>query len=121
HETLAAANNLGKLNCLLADGRRLFAYHDVKGWKGLNFRKVRLRDARDRHFGDETLSVDLDAGAVNHGFVVATCPLSSNAWHKFRLGELIVFDLGQIRFSSHRERGSAEFSQPQPCPAISLD
>ncbi len=60
HETLAAANRFGKLNVLLSDGHRLFVYHDVNGWKGLNFRKVRLREGEPRHFGDETLAVDLD-------------------------------------------------------------
>ena len=116
HETLAAANNFGKLNGLLSDGRRLFVYHDVNGWKGLNFRKLRLGHGQPRHFGDESLSVDLDAGAINHGFVVATCPLSPSGWHSFRLGELIVFEGGEIRFSSHRERGSAEFEATEPAP-----
>jgi predicted glutamine amidotransferase len=110
HETLSSANRFGKLNCLLSDGHRLFAYHDVNGWKGLNFRKVRVGEGEARHFGDDTLSVDIDGQAVNHGFVVATCPLSPSGWHDFRLGELIVFERGEIRHSSHRERRSPEFS-----------
>ncbi len=110
HETLASANRFGKLNVLLSDGRRLFVYHDVNGWKGLNFRKVHVHDGHPRHFGDETLSVNLAANGLNHGFVVATCPLSPTGWHSFRLGELIVFERGSIRFSSHRERGSTEFA-----------
>jgi predicted glutamine amidotransferase len=114
HETLSAANRMGKLNCLLSDGHRLFVYHDLNGWKGLNFRKIRVRDGQPRHFGDETLSVDLRAESTNHGFVVATCPLSTTGWHSFRLGELIVFDRGEIRFSSHRERRSIEFEAVEP-------
>jgi predicted glutamine amidotransferase len=121
HQVLADANRFGKLNCLLSDGRRLFVYHDVKGWKGLNFRKVRLHEGRPRHLGDDILSVDLDAEGYNHGFVVATCPLSPNGWHSFRLGELIVFEHGEIRFSSHRERGSVEFAPTTPLPAVSID
>ena len=120
HEALASANRFGKLNVLLSDGRRLFVYHDVHGWKGLNFRKLRLPEGRDRHFEDETLAVDLGAGPVNHGFVAATCPLSLNGWHPFRLGELIVFEGGEIQFSSHRERGSAEFTPAGPV-ALALE
>ncbi len=110
HQTLASANRLGKLNCLLSDGLRLFVYHDANGWKGLNFRKVRVHDGQDRHFGDASLSVDIKGQAVNHGFVVATCPLSPSGWHSFGLGELIVFERGEIRHSSHRERRSPEFA-----------
>jgi predicted glutamine amidotransferase len=110
HESMASANRFGKLNGLLSDGHRLFVYHDLNGWKGLNFRKVRVREGRPHHFGDDTLSVDLDGGAVNHGFVVATRPLSPSGWHRFRLGELIVFERGEILHSSHRERRSPEFS-----------
>jgi predicted glutamine amidotransferase len=113
HALLASANRFGKLNVLLSDGVRLFVYHDENGWKGLNFRKVRIRQDRPRHFGDETLAVDLGAGAINRGFVVATCPLSPTGWHPFRLGELIVFEAGEIRFSSHRERGSPEFDRSE--------
>lgn len=117
HRTLASANRLGKLNCLLSDGDHLFVYHDVNGWKGLNFRKVRVGDEGPRHFGDETLSVDLGADAVNHGFVVATSPLSRSGWHPFRLGELIVLGRGEILHSSHRDRHAAEFAPTRPVPA----
>ena len=120
HETLASANRFGKLNVLLSDGRRLFVYHDVNGWKGLNFRKVHVLDGHPRHFGDETLSIDLGAGSLNHGFVVATCPLSPTGWHSFRLGELIVFERGSIRFSSHRERHSPEFAPSEAAPSIPI-
>ena len=117
HETFARANRFGKLNVLFSDGRRLFVYHDVNAWKGLHFRKVRLRHGQARHFADETMAVDLDADrAVNHGFVVATCPLSPTGWLPFQLGELIVFEGGEVRYSSHRDLRSAEF---QPAQAVS--
>ena len=98
HETLASANRFGKLNCLLSDGQRLFVYHDVNGWKGLNFRKLRIREGQPRHFGDDEFSIDLPLAGNNHGFVAATCPLSPTGWHPFRLGELLVFERGVIRF-----------------------
>ncbi|WP_435019730.1 class II glutamine amidotransferase [Tundrisphaera sp. TA3] len=109
YEFLAEANRMGKLNVLLSDGRRLFCYHDLGGWKGLNFRKVRIGADEIRHFGDETLSLDLDTDATNRGFVVATCPLSAVGWHTFHRGELIVFEQGAIRYSSHRGHDSHEF------------
>ena len=102
HGTLAEVNRLGKFNCLMSDGRRVFCYHDAGGWKSLTFRKVRIRDHQDRHLGDAMMTIDLEAGSVNHGIVVATRPLSPEGWHAFRLGELIVLEDGQIRYSSHR-------------------
>jgi len=102
HGLLAELNRLGKLNCLMSDGRRLFCYHDAGGWKGLTFRKVRIRDQRQRHFADESMTIDLEADSVNHGTVVATRPLSRMGWHNFQLGELIVLEDGNLRYSSHR-------------------
>jgi predicted glutamine amidotransferase len=104
HQTLAAANAFGKLNVLMSDGVRLFVYHDVNGWKGLNFRKIRFATDQPRHFDDENLAIDLEGVVANHGFVVATCPLSSGRWDSFRLGELMVFETGSIRYSSHRTK-----------------
>lgn len=121
HRTLAAANRFGKLNVLFADGERLFVYHDANGWKGLNFRRIRLREDRPRHFGDEDVAIDLeaaDAAAVtNAGFVVATRPMSPTGWHPFQLGELLVFDRGRVVHSSHRPARSAEFAPADPAPA----
>ena len=102
HDTLTEINRMGKINCLLSDGRRVFCYHDAAGWKGLTFRKVRIRDHQNRHLGDETLTIDLEANSVNHGIVVATRPLGNEGWHDFRLGELIVLEHGNLRSSSHR-------------------
>ncbi len=107
---LTELNGLGKLNVLLSDGHRLFCYHDTGGWKGLNFRAVRVSDHQTRHFEDSSLAIDVEASSANHGFVVATQPLSAQGWHTFRTGELIVFERGSIRFSSHRNRRVSEFS-----------
>ncbi|MEJ7680200.1 MAG: class II glutamine amidotransferase [Segetibacter sp.] len=103
-------NRLGKLNVLLSDGHRLFCYHDTGGWKGLNFRALHVRDHQTRHFEDASLAIDVEAKSANHGFVVATQPLGEQGWHPFRTGELIVFERGSIRFSSHRNHRVSEFS-----------
>ena len=47
-----AINALGTMNVLLADGKRLFAYHDRTGHKGLCLRSVHLRDQQSRRFED---------------------------------------------------------------------
>ena len=107
---LAELNRYGKLNCLLADGRRLFCYHDAAGFKGLHFRKVHVRDAL-RRFEDADLRIDLAGEDVNQGFVIATHPLSSAGWQPVRGGELIVIEQGLVRFSSQRSVESSEFGR----------
>jgi predicted glutamine amidotransferase len=106
HRKLAEVNRLGKLNCLLSDGRRLCCYHDAAGWKGLTFRKVHLGQDKPRRFEDPGVSIDVAGGKYNEGLVIATVPLSETGWHPFRPGELLVIADGQIRYSSHREHGA---------------
>jgi predicted glutamine amidotransferase len=103
HQKLASWNEGGKLNCLLADGQRLFCYHDAAGWKGLHFRRLFIHDQETRRFEDPQVRLDLGNGAVNSGVVVATSPLSLTGWETFLTGELIVLEGGVIRFSSHRQ------------------
>ncbi len=79
HQFLSEINQLGKINLLLSDGRRLFVYHDVNAWKGLNFQRL------------------------ESGYVIATCPLDSGVWERFQTGELLVFEAGVARYSSHRD------------------
>jgi glutamine amidotransferase len=111
HGRLAELNRGGKLNCVLSDGRRLFCYHDAAAYKGLAFRPVRMHDHERRRFEDPVLHVSLDGSAeVNHGFVVATCPLSNSGWHSFQAGELIVLEEGRVAFSSHRRVDDAVFA-----------
>ena len=49
------------------------------------------------------MRIDLAEEDVNHGFVIATHPLSSTAWQPFRPGEMIVLEDGRLRFSSQRD------------------
>lgn len=103
-------NQMGKFNCLMSDGDWLCAYHDINGWKGLSFRKVYVGDDEVRHFEDPAIGIDLEtlssADAVsremNHGYVIATRPLSPTGWHSIKLGELLVIQNGVLCFSSHR-------------------
>lgn len=117
HQHLREVNTMGKLNILCSDGDRLFVYHDVNGWKGLNFRRVRVHDGQTRHFGDDDMGIDLAPGPdarPNAGFVCATFPMSPTGWHPFQRGELIVFDRGVVVYSSHRAVESAEFAPTGP-------
>lgn len=113
HAELTELNRLGKLNCLLADGRRLFCYHDRAAYKGLSFRPVHLRDGETRRFEDPTVQIDLGGAAVNQGIVVATCPLSASGWRRFQPGELLVLEGGRVRFSSHRPAGDPVLVAPE--------
>jgi glutamine amidotransferase len=110
HGRLTALNRRGKINCLLSDGRRLFCYHDAAAYKGLTFRPVGIHEQETRHFQDPVLQVHLDGTAeVTHGFVVATCPLSSSGWSPFQASELLVLEAGRVCFSSHRRVNDPAF------------
>ncbi len=100
HATLQSINQAGSLNCLLTDGQRLFAYRDIKGWKGLALRKVRFREDDARVFEDSTMELTMAGEADSHGFIVATCPLTETGWHHFAPGHLAVVEAGTLRFSS---------------------
>ena len=98
----------------------MFCYHDAAGFKELHFREVQIQGNEIRRFEDADLRIDLapkkgpspsspaagDAAprpVDNHGFVVATHPLSSAGWHPFHAGELLVFEGGVLQFSSQRD------------------
>jgi predicted glutamine amidotransferase len=102
HGKLAAVNRLGKINCLLTDGTRLFCYRDVNGWKGLTFRRVRLHGGKARHFEDAQVQVTLAGKEFDPGVVVATRPLSATGWEPLHPGELIALEAGRVVYSSHR-------------------
>ena len=90
HGRLRELNRRGKLNMLLSDGFRLFAYHDLGAWKGLSFRN---------------LDPQSEGSSENPGHVLATYPLDDGNWTSFQVGELMVFESGRIRYSSHRTIG----------------
>src|SRR5438093_520110 len=91
----------GKLSALASLRLRLFCYHDAAGYKGVHLRDVHIQDNEIRRFEDVAVTIDLAAKAVNHGFVVATRPLSRSGWLSFHPGGLIVYEKGVLRFSSH--------------------
>jgi glutamine amidotransferase len=112
HTTLTALNDMGTLNCLFSDSQRLFCYHDATGHKGLALRPVGVSYHETRHFEDEELCIDLDGRSANHGFVIATRPLSAKGWQAFQRTELLVLERGMLRFSSHRNPLTLASSSP---------
>lgn len=119
HEKLSSLNRLGKLNCLLSDGVRLFCYHDMAGHKGLNIRKILIGNDQLRSLSDSELHVDLAAASQNQGHAVATHPLSATGWHKFIPGELIVLEGGAMVHSSHRREASSGVAKRREAPRAS--
>ena len=118
---LKELNELGTLNCLLSDGKYLFAYHDVDGYNGLHyvwrvapFPKVKL--------ADEDFEVDLQElkEPGQRGYVVATRPLTDESWLSFTPGELIVFRDGIIVYRSSMPELSSEELEVLRCIRRSL-
>jgi glutamine amidotransferase len=112
HAKLRLINLLGTLNCLFSDGRRLYAYHDAAGYKGLTLRKVRVRGPGLRRFQDEEISVELAGEVPDHGIVVATQRLSPTGWHAIGPAELVVLEGGAICYPAHRQAHLAGAPQP---------
>ncbi len=102
-EELRRINEKGRLNCLLSDGEHLFCYHDRDGYNGLRYlrrqppyARVRLKDA------DWEIDLSEEKRDDQKGFVVATRPLTDEAWEPFKPGELMVFADGSLRYPSKR-------------------
>ena len=111
---LTALNRWGRINCLFSDGQRLFCYHDAAGWKGLTIREVFIPDWNKRSFADPDVQVHLESDSVNHGYVVATRPLSQKGWISFQPGELMVLENGRVVFSSQNPQGMVSAARSAP-------
>ncbi len=118
HQFLLHLNDYGRLNCLLADGDRLMAYHDRNGWKGLTYRKIYLHQDMTKHFSDATVAIDLQAEPVTHGCIVATNPLSLEGWERFLPGEIKVLQKGSIIFSNRPGLHEAADAAKTPRDAV---
>ena len=100
HNELKKVNSHGFFNCLFSDGEHLFAYRGFDGKRELHF------VSRNPPYGkvkllDQDFEIDLgkDKGGNTQGFIVATRPLTDEAWVPFSPGHLIVFKGGRIVFS----------------------
>ena len=98
-----ARNRIGKVNCLLTDGQRLFCYRDAQGWKGLAYCTVYILGQGTHQFEDPTVKIELEGESYNRGVVVATQALNGSNWRLLDPGELLVLENGIPRFSTHRE------------------
>ena len=91
---------MGKLNCLISDGTRLFCYRDAQSWKNLVYCHVYILGQDTHVFADPNVKLSLEGQSINRGIVVATQPLSGNGWHPLEPGELLVLEDGRLRYSS---------------------
>ncbi|MGE0608378.1 MAG: class II glutamine amidotransferase [Pirellulales bacterium] len=104
---LRQANELGKLNCLLTDGQRLFAYRDLQQWKGLMYQAGRhspISGAAPLH--DEAVHVEIDPEQATESVVVATSPLNDDAWRPIPPGTLLAVEEGRVIFSAEERRSA---------------
>jgi predicted glutamine amidotransferase len=106
----AAINAMGKFNCLMSDGDRLFAWHDVNGFKGLHFHGVRMRGHEIEHLEDPSMEMEIESEEHNRGMIIATRPLSDVGWHAFQPGELQVIEEGRIVYSNLRSDARKEIT-----------
>jgi glutamine amidotransferase len=96
-EFLGELNELGALNIVMSDGERLFCYHDRDSYNGLCYVRREFKHTRIK-LVDEDWTVDLGRtkSPRQKGYVIATKPLTDEDWVRFRGGQLIVFEKGEI-------------------------
>jgi glutamine amidotransferase len=108
HARLLAMNAHGKMNVLLSDGLSLFCYHDLRGHKGLHWRRLPALANEPKRLEDEELQIDLEAAAANRGVVVATCPLSGGGWNPFVPGQLLVLRKGVAKYHRRSPKAASQ-------------
>ncbi|MBD3404663.1 MAG: class II glutamine amidotransferase [Candidatus Lokiarchaeota archaeon] len=103
HSILKAINERGNFNCIFSNGEYLFCYHDRDKYKGLDFVE-RIAPFGHVELVDDDWKVNLDEekDTNQHGYVIATKPLTKEVWKSFESGELIVLRNGLMVYSSHR-------------------
>ncbi len=100
----ARVNEYGKFNCCLADGKRLFCYHDKTGYNGLCFVRRKAPFERIRLLDEDfEVNLPLEKNPEQEGFIIGTHQLTNEVWQSFEPGELIVFKEGKIEYSTMRD------------------
>ena len=96
-EAMQEVNEWGKFNCLLSDGEYLFCYRDKDGRGGLSYTHRQAPFDRIR-MQDEDLEIDLgtEKPKDEEGYIVATRPLTDEAWTDLKPGHLVVFLHGEM-------------------------
>lgn len=93
-------NRYGVLNCLMSDGEHLFAYRDFDEKRTLYFLN-RVPPYGRVKLLDQDFSIDIGKGRQpgTYGFIVATRPLTDEAWIPFPRGRMLVFRDGKTVYS----------------------
>lgn len=101
-EFLRDLNDLGTMNLIFSDGRRLFCYHDESGYNGLAFTR-RQAPFSCVSLRDEDWEADLgeEKSPEQHGYVIASRPLTDGEeWRRCRPGRLLVIEKGEAVFGA---------------------
>jgi glutamine amidotransferase len=99
---LREVNDLGNMNLLFSNGRRLFCYHDIDGYNGLSWTR-RQAPFSDVHLLDEEWSGRLaeDKARDQRGYVIASRPLTEGEpWQPCGHGRLLVIEHGDAVFGA---------------------
>ncbi|WP_255503802.1 class II glutamine amidotransferase [Methanothermobacter sp. KEPCO-1] len=97
-------NGYGDFNCLLSDGKHLFSYHDIEGYKGL-YQLHRKAPYGPVELLDDDYQIDLahEKKPDQEGYIIASRPLTSEKWEVFIPGELRVYRDGKLIFRVSEE------------------
>ncbi|WP_370004684.1 class II glutamine amidotransferase [Methanothermobacter sp. KEPCO 2] len=97
-------NGHGRFNCLLSDGKHLFSYHDIRGYKGLH-QLHRKAPYGPVELLDDDYQIDLahEKKPDQEGYIIASKPLTSEKWEAFLQGELRVYRDGKLIFRVSEE------------------
>jgi glutamine amidotransferase len=99
---LREVNDLGNMNLLFSDGRRLFCYHDINGYNGLSWTR-RQAPFPNVNLLDEEWSGTLaeDKARNQRGYVIASRPLTAGEpWRPCGHGRLMVIKHGDAVFGA---------------------
>ena len=101
-DRLRRMNRLGHMNLLFSNGSELFSYHDMNGYKGLHL-TCREAPFPSINLQDEDWTVDLaeEKKPSERGFIIATKPLTDEAWTELERGRLVI------------QRGRAVYGDPR--------
>ncbi|MBV6480067.1 MAG: putative glutamine amidotransferase YafJ [Ignavibacteria bacterium] len=98
---LKEINDYGTFNCIFSDGEFLFCFNDVNEFKDFCFVKREAPFETIRLLDDELeVELFLEKRPTQYGYIMATNPLTNEAWESFLPGELKIFKKGKIVFSN---------------------
>ncbi len=104
NKMLLEINSYGSFNCIFSEGKFLFCYHDLNGFKELKFVKRESPYPTIKLY-DEDYEINLaeNKSIGQYGYIIASKNLTNEIWIDFKPGELIIFKNGQIVYSNQHD------------------